>query len=106
MVEKLGLGPTFVHGPGYDRAGNTAGRVHGAAARILERFPAAHYVHCGSHALNLCIVSACKEQNICNMYSTLAHVLNKQILLYLCIYTYIYIYVHFDGGVDASAHVL
>ena len=74
MVEKLGLDPTFLRGQGYDGAGNMAGRVQGAAAHILKRFPAAHYVHCGSHALNLCIVSACKQQNIRNMYGTLEEV--------------------------------
>ena len=54
FVEKLGLNMEFCRGQGYDGAGNMAGRVSGAAARIRANNKNAIYVHCGSHILNLC----------------------------------------------------
>ena len=48
-------------GQGYDRAGNMAGRLSGAAARIQAVQDKAIYVHCNSHILNLCVASCCKE---------------------------------------------
>ena len=47
---------------GYDGAGNMAGRLSGAAARIQEINKKALYVHCNCHILNLCIATSCKEQ--------------------------------------------
>ena len=60
FVEQLGLNIQFCRGQGYDRAGNMAGRVSGAAARIQATNKNAIYVHCGSHILNLCIASSCQ----------------------------------------------
>ena len=54
-------------GQGYDGAGNMAGRLSGAAARIQEDYKKALYVHCNSHILNLCIATCCKEQLVSNM---------------------------------------
>ena len=70
-LEQLGLDPKDLRGKGYDGAGNMAGRIQGAAARITEQYPSAYYVHCGSHALNLCVVSACTVQSVRNMHGTL-----------------------------------
>lgn len=57
----------FCHGQGYDGAGNMAGRVSGAAARIQRISEKAIYVHCGSHILNLCMASSCRMQLVKNM---------------------------------------
>ena len=54
-------------GQGYDRAGNTAGRLSGAAARIQENYKKALYVHCNCHILHFCIATCCKEQFVSNM---------------------------------------
>ena len=54
-------------GQGYDGAGNMAGRLSGAAARIQENYKKALYVHCNSHILNLCVATCCKEQLVSNM---------------------------------------
>ena len=59
----------FYRGQGYDGAGNMAGKCIGAAARIQCVFPEAPYVHCGSHALNLCVASARSIQVVRNMMS-------------------------------------
>ena len=67
FVEKLGLNMEFCRGQGYDGAGNMAGRVSGAAARIHANNKNAIYVHCGSHILNLCIASSSQMQLVRNM---------------------------------------
>ena len=67
FVEQLGLNIQFCWGQGYDGAGNMAGRVSGAAARIQAINKNAIYVHCGSHILNLCIASSCQMQLVRNM---------------------------------------
>ena len=73
-LEQLGLDPKDLRGQGYDGVGNMAGRIQGAAARITEQYPSAYYVHCGSHALNLCVVSACTVQSVRNMHGTLEEI--------------------------------
>ena len=52
---------------GYDGAGNMAGKLSGAAARITAHQEKAIYVHCNSHILNLCVATCCKEQVLRNM---------------------------------------
>ena len=54
-------------GQGYDRAGNMAGRLSGAATRIQAIQSKAIYVHCNLHLLNLCVASCCKELLVSNM---------------------------------------
>lgn len=41
-----------------------AGKYQGAAALIQKDFPKATYFHCAAHALNLCVVAACKIPSI------------------------------------------
>ena len=67
FVEKLGLNIEFCRGQGYDGAGNMAGRVSGAAARIQANNKNAIYAHYGSHILNLCVASSCEMQLVRNM---------------------------------------
>ena len=66
-VEDLNLNMAFCRGQGYDGAGNMAGKCQGAAKRITDKYPKAPYVHCGSHALNLSVASACNIQVVRNM---------------------------------------
>ena len=66
-VEDLSLNMIFCRGQGYDGAGNMAGKCSGAARRIADKYPKAPYVHCGSHALNLSVASACNIQVVRNM---------------------------------------
>ena len=54
-------------GQGYDGAGNMAGKFSGVAARILQSYEKAVYVHCGSHILNLCVASSYQIEMIRNM---------------------------------------
>ena len=68
-VEKLFLDMRLCRGQGYDGARNMAGKCQGAAVRITRQYPKAPYVHCGAHALNLCVASACTIQVARNMMS-------------------------------------
>lgn len=67
FLEDLGLSIEFCHDQGYDGAGIMAGRVSGAAARIIRLNDKEIYVHCGSHALNLCVASSCTLKLVKNM---------------------------------------
>ena len=51
----------------YDGAGSMGGKFKGSSALIQKEFPLAHYTHCHSHRLNLCIVKACEAQAVRNM---------------------------------------
>ena len=49
------------HGQAYDGAASMRGRINGVAARIQEEEPAALYVHCLAHNINLCLQSVGKQ---------------------------------------------
>ena len=51
-----GLDPNYIHGQGYDGAGNMAGKCRCAAACIQRVYPKAMYLH----TLNLCLVADCE----------------------------------------------
>ena len=51
--------------------GNMAGHTKGCAARILNRYPRAHYVHCASHDLNLVLCHAAKQKSVFIMMENL-----------------------------------
>lgn len=53
-----------------DGAGNMAGRIKGAAAKLQEKIPQLQHIHCLAHVLNLTIVSACKNQYVSTMFAT------------------------------------
>ena len=42
-------------GQAYDGAANMSGCINGVAQRILNEQPKAHYMHCATHSLNLCL---------------------------------------------------
>ena len=65
--QSLGLDLSMCRGQGYDGAGNMAGIIQGAAARIFGKYPKALYIHCASHKLNLCIARSCQLTSVTNM---------------------------------------
>ena len=67
FLRDQGLPIEDCRGQGYDGAGNMAGKLSGAAARIQAANQKALYVHCSSHILNLCVATCCKEQLVSNM---------------------------------------
>lgn len=48
-------------GQGYDGASNMSGRLTGVGARISAEYPAAMYIHCNNHCLQLCVQDAGSE---------------------------------------------
>ena len=70
-ASKLGLDMENCRGQGYDGAGNMSGKYIGAATLISRDYPAALYIHCASHRLNLCVAETCKIQAIRNMITTI-----------------------------------
>ena len=75
QISQWGLDPASIVGQGYDGAGNMSGHTKGAQARISSQYPAAKYVHCKNHSLNLAIIHTCKQRIISNMFTTLREVL-------------------------------
>ena len=73
-VQELGLSMDFCKGQCYDGAGNMSGPCNGAAAIVRRQYPKAIYTHCMAHRLNLSVVSACKIQNVRNMFDTVGEV--------------------------------
>ena len=67
----LNIPGAMIRGQGYDGASNMSGKNRGVAKIIQNQYPLAKYVHCASHALNLCVVEACKVEAIRNMMSLL-----------------------------------
>ncbi|KAJ4432415.1 hypothetical protein ANN_21034 [Periplaneta americana] len=56
----------YMRGQGYNGASAMSGQFQGAQAFILKECPAALYVHCASHSLNLAISDACCVPEIRN----------------------------------------
>ena len=57
-----------MRGQGYDGAGSMAGKEKGVASRISRIHQLAHYVHCFSHKLNLCVIKVTKIAAIRDMF--------------------------------------
>lgn len=65
-LQKCGVDLNFLRGQGYDGAANMAGMYNGVHRIIQNDYPAALYVHCAAHSLNLAVTKACEVQNIRN----------------------------------------
>lgn len=65
-LKSFGIDLNFLRGQGYDGAANMAGMYNGVHRIIQNDYPAALYVHCAAHALNLAVTKACEVQNIRN----------------------------------------
>lgn len=65
-LEELKLQPCNMVRQGYNWAGNITGKVRGVQASIKQLYPAATYVHCRNHALNLAIVHSTRIPSVRN----------------------------------------
>ena len=72
-LEMYGFNFGYIHGQGYDGAGNMAGKYRGVAVTIQSRCQAV-YIHCAAHALNLCVVVACSVQLVRNMMGKMVEI--------------------------------
>ena len=73
-LQGFGLDLSNLRGQAYDGAGNMAGSVNGAAARISANYPLATYTHCASHCLNLAVVSSLNVTSVQNMMGVVGKV--------------------------------
>ena len=64
VLLRCNLDPKLMVGQAYDGASNMSGRLNGVAARILTKYPAAMFIHCSNHCLQLCVEDAGSE-SIC-----------------------------------------
>lgn len=56
---------------GYDGASAMSGKFNGCAAKILELYKHAPYIHCCNHSLNLVVSDSCSIPTIRNCLSTI-----------------------------------
>jgi len=61
-------------GQGYHGASAMSGVFNGVQAVIRRQLPAATYVHCASHCLNLTFSTACKQPQIRNAHGVVGEV--------------------------------
>ena len=73
-LQAYDLDLTKLRGQAYDRAGNVAGTVKGAAAIISRQYPLALYLHCASHCLNLAVVKSLQITSVRNMMGVIERV--------------------------------
>ncbi|KAL6540509.1 hypothetical protein OROMI_024392 [Orobanche minor] len=60
LFARHGLSLSRLRGQGYDGASNMSGKFNGLQSLILKENPAAHYIHCFAHQLQLVVVSVAK----------------------------------------------
>ncbi len=58
ILADAGIDKQFMVGQGYDGAGAMSGKDNGVQKHIRDACPAAVYVHCAAHCLNLCLSKA------------------------------------------------
>ena len=63
-------------GQGYDGASALSGYLNGAQVHVRKEAPAAIYVHCSSHSLNLVLNSTCSIPEIKNMFPVVKECIN------------------------------
>ena len=64
ILHKSHINTEFMVGQGYDGAAAMSGEFHGVQKYIADECPAATYVHCMSHCLNLCLEKAANIREI------------------------------------------
>ncbi|XP_039969053.1 zinc finger MYM-type protein 1-like, partial [Bactrocera tryoni] len=75
-LKELKLSFAHIRGQGYDGARSMSGHVKGCASVIQNLYPAALYVHCANHSLNLAIATTCKIPAIRNCIGSMKETVN------------------------------
>ena len=70
-VDKYGLDIHKCRGQTYDGAAAMAGCISGVQTQIRAIEPKAVFTHCHAHALNLAVISSCRNTYIRNMFGVL-----------------------------------
>ncbi len=74
ILRQSGINCSKMIGQGYDGASSMSGVARGVQAIIRQSHPAACYVHCAAHALNLTISKASEVQAIRNAFGVMCEV--------------------------------
>lgn len=74
LLTDTGVNISYMCGQGYDGAANMSGRLNGVQAVIQRDLPAALYLHCASHCLNLALCSSCSVPEIRNAFGVIQEV--------------------------------
>ncbi|CAN7939947.1 unnamed protein product [Ixodes hexagonus] len=74
LLRDKGVDATYLCGQGYDGAANMSGRLNGVQAVIQREHPAALYMHCASHSLNLALCGSCNVPEMRNAFSVVQEV--------------------------------
>lgn len=64
LLDRCGIDITRMVGQGYDGAAAMSGEKNGVQKHIRDQCPAALYVHCAAHSLNLCLMKASEVPEI------------------------------------------
>jgi len=75
-IKCLGIDSKYMVGQGYDGAALMSGNFNGVQAIIRKVHPAALYVHCSAHSLNLALSHSCSIQHIRNCIGTIKSIGN------------------------------
>ncbi len=75
-LQQLNIDAQYLVGLGFDGAAAMSGRFGGVQAIIRSKHPAAVYVHCANHCLNLSLTKACTVQAIRNAQGVVSEVVN------------------------------
>lgn len=73
-LKDCGLDLSLLVGQGYDGASAMKGQFSGVQALVKKDYPAALYVHCSAHCLNLTLIKASEVQSIRNCFGTISAV--------------------------------
>ncbi|KAF0765422.1 52 kDa repressor of the inhibitor of the protein kinase-like, partial [Aphis craccivora] len=75
-LKRLGVNSRYMLGQGYDGAASMSGNFKGVQSVIREKHPAALYVHCSAHSLNLALAHSSNIHYIRNCIGTIKSVGN------------------------------
>ncbi|XP_025420314.1 zinc finger MYM-type protein 1-like, partial [Sipha flava] len=75
-LQALGINDKYMVGQGYDGAASMSGNLKGVQTIIRESHPAALYVHCSAHSLNLALAHSCNVQYVRNCIGTIKSIGN------------------------------
>jgi len=75
-LQALGINDKYMVSQSYDGAAFMSGNFKGVQTVIRESHPAALYVHCSAHSLNLALAHSCNVQYIRNYIDTIKSIGN------------------------------
>jgi hypothetical protein len=66
----------------YDGASVMSGHLNGVQAKVQKQYPAAIYIHCMIHRLNLVVLDLCKAIKVILKFKRLLTIVNEKCFIY------------------------